>query len=84
MSWKKLESQQIYKNKFITVFHEKVSAPTGFLTDYGRVHFHKKAVSVCVINKKQMRFFLLVKIDILYHLLVGKLFKEEENFLKIL
>ena len=59
MSWKKLESQQIYKNKFITVFHEKVSAPTGFLTDYGRVHFHKKAVSVCVINKKTNEILLV-------------------------
>ena len=59
MSWKKLKSQQIYKNKFITVFHENVSAPTGFLTEYGRVHFHKKAVSVCVVNKKTNEILLV-------------------------
>ena len=59
MSWKKLESQQIYKNKFITVFDEKVTAPTGFLADYGRVHFHKKAVSISVINKKTNEILLV-------------------------
>lgn len=59
MIWKRLDSKQIFRNNFITVFDEKVIAPTGFLTDYGRVHFHKKAVSISVINKETNEILLV-------------------------
>ena len=50
MSWEKIKSNKIFSNKFITLFDEKVIAPTGIKVDYGRIHFHRKAASVCVVD----------------------------------
>lgn len=59
MPWENLSSKKVYQNNFISVFDEKVSAPNGFKTQYGRVHFHRKAASVLVINKLNKEILLI-------------------------
>ena len=59
MSWELLKSKQVFHNRFINVFDEYVISPTGFKTDYGRVHFKRKAASIMVFNKEKNMILLV-------------------------
>ena len=59
MTWIRIKSKKLFSNKFITLYDEKVIAPTGKKTDYGRVHFKKLAASVCVVDFIEKKFLLV-------------------------
>jgi 8-oxo-dGTP pyrophosphatase MutT (NUDIX family) len=50
MSWKTLDSRQIYDNPWITVFEDNVINPAGGKNIYGHVHFKGKAVAIVPLD----------------------------------
>ncbi|MGI9262550.1 MAG: NUDIX domain-containing protein [Woeseiaceae bacterium] len=50
MTWKRLSSQVVYDNPWITVFDEQVINPAGGENQYGRVHFKSKAIAIVPID----------------------------------
>ena len=54
MSWKKISSREVYDNRFIKLFDEKVIAPTGIKVNYGRVSFKRLAASVLIVDKEKI------------------------------
>lgn len=52
MTWKRLSSQVVYDNPWITVFDEQVINPAGGENQYGRVHFKSKAIAIVPIDEE--------------------------------
>jgi len=50
MSWKTLDSKEIYDNPWITVFEDNVINPVGGKNIYGHVHFKSKAVAIVPLD----------------------------------
>ncbi len=50
MSWKKLSSQTMYENPWMTVYEDKVINPGGGRNDYGWVHFKNRAIAIVPID----------------------------------
>ena len=50
MSWKKLSSQTMYDNPWMTVYEDKVINPGGGRNDYGWVHFKNRAIAIVPID----------------------------------
>lgn len=59
MKWRRLISKKVFENNFISIFDEEVIAPTGCHTKYGRVHFHRKAASILVVNFENQEILLV-------------------------
>lgn len=53
MNWKRLTTNTVYDNDWITVFDEQVVNPRGGTNKYGRVHFKNKAVAILPIDKER-------------------------------
>lgn len=53
MSWKKLESNIVYDNPWITVFDETVLNPVGGENQYGRIHFKSQAIGILPLDERQ-------------------------------
>ena len=51
MSWKRLKSAVVYDNPWITVFDEKVLNPNGGESQYGRIHFKRKAIAIVPLDE---------------------------------
>jgi len=52
VTWKRLSSQVVYDNPWITVFDEQVINPAGGENQYGRVHFKSKAIAIVPIDEE--------------------------------
>lgn len=50
MSWKTLDSREVYDNPWITVFEDNVINPVGGKNVYGHVHFKSKAVAIVPLD----------------------------------
>ena len=50
MSWKKIDSQIVLENDWITVREDRVINPGGGENDYGHVHFKNKAVAIVPLD----------------------------------
>ncbi len=50
MSWKKLSSQTMYDNPWMTVYEDEVINPGGGRNDYGWVHFKNRAIAIVPID----------------------------------
>ena len=50
MSWKKIDSQIVFENDWITVREDRVINPGGGENDYGHVHFKNKAVAIVPLD----------------------------------
>jgi len=50
LTWKRLKSDVVYDNPWITVFDEKVLNPNGGESQYGRVHFKSKAIAIVPLD----------------------------------
>ena len=48
--WKKLNSEVVYDNPWISVFHEDVINPNGGQSIYGRIHFKNTAIGILPID----------------------------------
>ncbi len=48
--WRRLNSQSVYDNPWIEVFHDKVLTPGQTQGIYGRVHFKSKAIAIVPID----------------------------------
>jgi ADP-ribose pyrophosphatase len=48
--WKKLNSEVVYDNPWIRVFHENVINPNGGQSIYGRIHFKNVAIGILPID----------------------------------
>ena len=51
MSWKKLSSQTMYDNPWMTVYEDEVINPGGGRNDYGWVHFKNRAIAIVPIDE---------------------------------
>jgi 8-oxo-dGTP pyrophosphatase MutT (NUDIX family) len=61
MSWKKLDSRQIYDNPWMTIYEDHVVNPGGGRNHYGHVHFKNAAIAVVPVD--EMGFTWLVGQD---------------------
>ncbi|MEM9334024.1 MAG: NUDIX hydrolase [Pseudomonadota bacterium] len=50
MSWKKLSSQSVYDNPWMTVFEDEVINPGGGRNQYGWIHFKNRAIAIVPLD----------------------------------
>ena len=51
MSWKKLSSQTMYDNPWMTVYEDEVINPGGGRNQYGWVHFKNRAIAIVPLDE---------------------------------
>ena len=48
--WKRLSSEKMYENQWISVSHEAVITPAGSDGIYGKVHFKSRAIGIVTLD----------------------------------